>query len=429
LEEKPWGGAREDAAAVARALAATPAGRMPQVVRALRNPNFRLFWSGNFLSNIGTWMQNVAQGWLVLLLTANSAFWLGVVGFAGSIPFLLFTLFGGVIADRVNKRQLLLFTQSAMMTLAFLLAGLAYWKVITVWEVALIAFLNGTAMAMNAPCYQALVPQLVEREDLTNAIALNSAQFNMSRFLGPTLGGYAMAVLGVAGNFFLNGVSFLAVLAALLRLHYPAEAQQRHPSLLSSLGAGLGYLRAHREMYVLAWMVALFSLLAMPFITFIPYFARSQLHTGAAGLGWLLAGSGSAGVLGAVVVAAGYTARHRGRIIPATGLTLFVSMIVFAYSHSFALSECMACVEGFSGMLMLSSVNVVMQLRSSNPMRGRVMSIYSTCFLGLPPLGSLLAGGLARHFSIAHVLAVMSGLATLAFLGFFTFSRELRELD
>ncbi len=166
----------EEAAAVTRALASEEAVRLPQVIRALRNPNFRLFWSGNFLSNIGTWMQNVAQGWLVLVLT-NSAFWLGVVGFAGSIPFLFFTLFGGVIADRVNKRKLLLVTQTAMMLLAFVLAGLAWFKVITVWEVALIAFLNGTAMSMNAPSYQALVPRLVRREDLTNAIALNSAQF------------------------------------------------------------------------------------------------------------------------------------------------------------------------------------------------------------------------------------------------------------
>jgi MFS family permease len=202
--------------------------QLPQIVRALRNPNFRLFWSGNFLSNIGTWMQNVAQGWLVLSLT-GSAFWLGVVGFAGSIPFLVFTLFGGVVADRVNKRRLLLVTQSVMMLLAFALAALAWFKVITVWELVAIAFLNGMAMAMNAPSYQALVPRLVPREDLTNAIALNSAQFNMSRILGPTLGGYAMALFGVAGNFFLNGVSFLAVLWALTRIAIRSRSRRTIP--------------------------------------------------------------------------------------------------------------------------------------------------------------------------------------------------------
>ena len=165
-------------------------------------------------------MQNVAQGWLVLTLT-NSAFWLGVVGFMGSIPFLFVTLFGGVVADRVNKRRLLLVTQTIMMLLAFLLAGLTYFHAITVWGVAAIAFGNGVAMAMNAPSYQALVPKLVKREDLTNAIALNSAQFNMSRILGPTLGGYSMALLGMAGNFVFNGISFLAVLWALIASSIP----------------------------------------------------------------------------------------------------------------------------------------------------------------------------------------------------------------
>jgi MFS family permease len=185
LQEEPRGASPEETAAVGEAIAEVEADRFPQVIRALRNPNFRLFWGGNFLSNIGTWMQNVAQGWLVLLLTGNSAFWLGVVGFAGSIPFLFFTLFGGVIADRVNKRRLLLCTQTAMMLLAFLLAALAYLHRISVWGVAVIAFLNGMAMSMNQPSYQALVPQLVKREDLTNAIALNSAQFNLSRIVGP----------------------------------------------------------------------------------------------------------------------------------------------------------------------------------------------------------------------------------------------------
>ncbi len=177
--EEPSGIGPELTGAVA--LAAEPElGDLPQAIRSLRNSNFRLFWSGNFLSNIGTWMQNVAQGWLVITLT-NSAFWLGVVSFAGSIPFLVFTLFGGVIADRVNKRRLLLVTQTAMMLLAFLLAALAFFKgsdgqpLIRIWEIAAIAFLNGVAMSMNAPSYQALVPRLVKREDLTNAIALNSA--------------------------------------------------------------------------------------------------------------------------------------------------------------------------------------------------------------------------------------------------------------
>jgi MFS family permease len=429
LDEEAMGPTPAETAAVQQAMVDTEEDRFPQVVRALRNPNFRLFWSGNFLSNIGTWMQNVAQGWLVLLLSGNSAFWLGVVGFVGSIPFLFFTLFGGVIADRVDKRRLLLVTQTAMMLLAFLLATLAWLKVVTVWEVAAIAFLNGTAMAMNAPSYQALVPRLVKREDLTNAIALNSAQFNMSRILGPTLGGYAMVLFGVAGNFFLNGLSFLAVLWALTRIEYPKEKRARHESMLSSLRGGFAYLNSEPQMRVLIWMTAAVSLLGLPFITFIPYFAKIQLHAGESGLGWLLAASGSGAVLGAMTVAVLGVIRHRGVVVTITGIVFFVAIIGFSFSQSFALSECLAFFEGASGILMISCFNVSIQHLSSDEMRGRIMSIYATSFLGLPPLGSLLAGELSRHIPTGHALAMMAGLATLAFIGFFAFSPALRELD
>jgi MFS family permease len=429
LQEEPRGASPEETAAVGEAIAEVEADRFPQVIRALRNPNFRLFWGGNFLSNIGTWMQNVAQGWLVLLLTGNSAFWLGVVGFAGSIPFLFFTLFGGVISDRVNKRRLLLCTQTAMMLLAFLLAALAYLHRISVWGVAVIAFLNGMAMSMNQPSYQALVPQLVKREDLTNAIALNSAQFNLSRIVGPTLGGYAMALIGVAGNFFLNGVSFLAVIWAIARIKYPAETPPRRESMLTSLGAGLRYVRHHPQMYVLVVMMAVSSLLSIPFLTFIPYFARVQLHTGAAGLGWLLAALGLGALLGALHVAWRGIIRNRGKLIAFGGAGGMAILVIFCYTHIFMLSEVLMILEGYWMILTISAVTVAMQHLSSDEMRGRVMSIYGTCFLGLPPLGALLAGELSRHIPTAHALALMSGVSGLAFLGFFAFSPALRELD
>jgi len=405
-----------------------PAKEWPAIVRALRNPNFRLFWSGNFASNIGTWMQNVAQGWLVLTLT-DSAFWLGVVGFAAAIPFLIFMLFGGVIADRVDKRRLLLVTQTVMMVLAFILAALAYFKVITVWEVVLLAFLNGTAMAMNNPSYQAMVPKLVEREDLTNAIALNSAQFNMSRILGPTLGGYAMAVFGVAGNFFLNGLSFVAVLFALTRIRYPEETLVRHEGLLDSLISGFRYVRSIPQMHVLMWMIALSSFLSIPFLTFIPFFARDQLHVGESGLGLLLACSGTGAVLGAATVAWKGAMRHRGRIIAFCGAGVMAIVVVFCYSQSFLLSECCMFFEGFGMILTISSVSVAMQHLSSDAMRGRVMSIYGTAFLGLPPIGALLAGEVSRHIPTGHALAMMSGVSSLAYVGFFVFSKALRTLD
>jgi MFS family permease len=422
--------------AVEEADAATPAfcaeqqeERWPQVVRALRNYDFRMFWSGNFLSNIGTWMQNVAQSWLVLTLTANSAFWLGVVSFAGSIPFLLFTLFGGVVADRVDKRRLLLVTQSIMMVLAFILATLTWFKIITVWELVVLSFLNGMAMAMNAPSYQALVPRLVPRKDLTNAIALNSAQFNLSRILGPTLGGYAMALFGMAGNFYLNGLSFLAVLWALTRIRYPAEEERDHPGLMDSLRQGFTYLRGEPQMYVLVWMTAVTSFLVIPFITFIPFFARMQLNVGETGLGWLLAFSGFGSVAGAITVAAAGAIRHRGKVVVIAGLFFFSAIIGFCYSHVFALSAFFALIEGFSGILMISCFNIAIQHLSSDEMRGRVMSIYATSFLGLPPLGALLAGELSRHVPTGHVLAAMSAIAALLYIGIYLFSKPLRELD
>ncbi len=294
---------------------------------------------GNFTSNIGTWMQNVAQGWLVLTLT-NSAFWLGVVGFAGSIPFLFFTLFGGVIADRVNKRRLLLVTQTIMMLLAFLLAGLTYFHAIGVWGVAAIAFVNGMAMAMNAPSYQALVPRLVKREDLTNAIALNSAQFNMSRILGPTLGGYAMAAVRHGGELLSEWREFSgrAVGAGAHRLSR-RRSSSRHQSMWDSLHGGFAYLRSNRQMFVLVWMTAFASFFGFPFITFIPYFAKVQLNAGESGLGWLLACSGVGSVLGAMTIAISGVIRHRGRVLTGCGVVFFAAIIGFSYSHVFALSQ------------------------------------------------------------------------------------------
>jgi len=400
----------------------------PRIISSLQNSNYRLFWSGNFLSNIGTWMQNVAQGWLVLLLT-GSAFWLGVVGFAGAIPFLFITLFGGVMADRVNKRRLLLVTQSIMMILAFLMAALAYFKLITIWEIIGIAFLNGSAMAMNAPSYQALVPQLVERKDLSNAIALNAAQFNLSRILGPSLGGYAMAVVGVAGNFFLNGVSFLAVLAALVRLKFPQQSDEQHPGMLTSMGQGFAYLRSEPQMRVLIYLVATASLFGLPFLTFIPYFARVQLHTGESGFGWLLASSGAGAVLAAITVAARSSMRHRGVMVASSGVVFFAVLIAICYSSNFALSAGLLVVEGFAAIQMISTVNISIQHLASDRMRGRVMSIYATCFLGLPPVGSLLAGEMSRHIPTPHALAGMAGLGGAIFIGFLCGSRQLRSLD
>jgi MFS family permease len=400
----------------------------PAIVRALRNEDYRLFWGGCLLSNVGTWMQNVAQGWLVLELS-NSSFWLGMVGFAAAFPFLIFTLFGGVIADRVSKRNLLITMQTAQMVFAFLLAILTYLKVITIGQVAAIAFLNGASNALNAPAYQALVPRLVPAEDLPNAIALNSAQFNLSRILGPTLGGYAMAWFGIAGNFFLNGFSFLAVLWPLFRMRYPEEHYERHESMWRSLRDGIVYVKRSQEMSAIVMLIASASLLLLPFITFIPYFAKDILHVGARGLGFLMACSGIGALLAAGVIAYFGKIRWRGRVIVFCGLFVMVGVIVFCYSRIFALSAAMSFCEGFGMIISLSTVNVTMQQLSSDEMRGRVMSIYATSFLGLPPVGCLIIGVLSRHMPTEHAIAAMTGTAIACYVGFYAWSKPLRELD
>jgi MFS family permease len=402
--------------------------RWPPILRALRNEDYRLFWGGCLLSNVGTWMQNVAQGWLVLELS-NSSFWLGVVGFAASVPFLLFTLLGGVIADRVSKRHLLIGAQTAQMSLAFILAGLTYFKIITIGQLVLIAFFVGITNALNAPAYQAMVPRLVPPEDLQNAIALNSAQFNLSRIVGPTLGGYAMAWVGMAGNFFLNGVSFLAVLWPLFRMRYPDEKRERGTSVLRSLRDGIVYVKRSPQMAAIVMLIASASLLLLPFITFIPYFAKDVLKVGERGLGFLMACSGIGALVAAGVIASFRRIRWRGRVIVFFGLFVMTAVIVFCYSHVFALSAAMSFCEGFGMIISLSTVNVTMQQLSSDEMRGRVMSIYATSFLGLPPVGCLIIGELSRHMPTEHAIAALTGLGMVCYLGFYARSKALRELD
>ena len=410
------------------AVITVPRVAVPKIVSALRHRDFRLFWAGNFLSNTGTWMQNVAQGWLVLQLS-NSAFWLGLVGFSSAIPILFFALIGGVIADHVNNRKLLMITQSAMMLFAFVMCGLAYFKVITVGEIALLALGTGIAMSLNTPSYQALVPQLIPREDLTNAIALYSAQFNMSRVIGPTLGGFAMAAVGVAGNFFLNGLSFLAVLFALTCMHYPAREAPAEGHFFGKLKRGFAYVFGHTYMSPLVLLTAIASLLAVPYLTFVPYFARDVLHTDARGLGILMACNGVGAFFAAGTIAYVSHLRRRGVFVVRSGVALFLVIILFSFSHSFVLSGLLLMLAGYCMIIMVATINTLLQHLAGDPMRGRVMSIYSTAFLGLPPLGSLIAGSLARVISPQHAIAGRCGVARVGSLGIFEWKKELRELD
>lgn len=415
---------------------------MPRVISALRHRNFRYFWFGNFLSNIGTWMQSVAQGWLVLVLASQappalfgsigqrSAFWLGVVAFAASAPMLAFTLIGGVIADRVDKHRLLIRTQSVMMFSALTLSVLTFTKLINIPEIVLLAFITGTAMSLNMPGYQALVPGLVPREDLTNAIALNSAQFNLSRVLGPTLGGFVMFWWGIPANFLLNAISFLAVIFALTQIDYPAPAQQDDSAgLWQRLAEGFRYVQERRQMSSLILLVALASIFGVPFLMFVPLFAKDILHVGERGLGLLMACSGAGAFLGASTIAYLGKIKNRGRFVVISASVFFAAIIAFTFSRQFALSGAMLAVAGYCMILTVANVNSLLQHLAEDFMRGRVMSIYATAFLGFAPIGSLIAGSLAGAITAPIAIAGMSSLALVGTWGLYFSRKELRQLD
>jgi MFS family permease len=402
---------------------------MPEVLRALRNRDFRLFWFGNFLSNVGTWMQNVAESWLVLQLAPNnSAFWLGVLGFAATAPMMVFALIGGVIADRVDRRKLMLWTQSSLMVLAFTIWGLTATHRITIELMILLAFCNGVAMSLNTPTYQAIVPSLVPREDLTNAIALNSAQFNMSRVIGPTLGGLAMAWFGLSNNFLLNALSFVAVLIALMKITYPPVYPPGDTTMWETLSEGFAYLFSRREMLMLTVLVAFASILGIPYATFVPLFAKNILHLGETGFGLLLAASGTGAFLGAATIAVMKNIRCRGRFVVYSALAFYAGIIGFALSRNFILSAILLAFIGYCMILMVATVNSLLQHLSTDKMRGRVMSIYATAFLGFAPIGSLTAGSLAGTIGAPHTIAMMAAIALVASAILYFRSEDLQNL-
>jgi MFS family permease len=320
-------------------------------------------------------------------------------------------------------------TQSAMMVFAFAMAVLAYLKIINVQEIILLAAGTGIAMSLNTPSYQALVPQLVPREDLINAIALNSAQFNMSRVLGPTLGGFAMAAVGEAGNFFLNGLSFLAVIIALTQIHYAPQAPPGEGHLWLKMKQGFAYVFAHEQMLSLVLLVSIASLLAVPYLVFVPYFARDVLHSDERGLGILMAFSGVGAFFGAGTIAYVGKVARRGKFVFRAALGFFGAIIGFTFSRSFALSGVLLMLAGYCMVLMVATINALLQHLAEDSMRGRVMSIYSTAFLGFPPIGSLIAGLLARGISAPHAIAGMGVVGIAGAVYVFATRKALRVLD
>jgi MFS family permease len=381
---------------------------------ALRHRNYRLWFQGQLVSMVGTWMQITAQGFLVFQLTHSTAY-LGYVGFAAGVPSLLFMLFGGVIADRVARRKLLVITQSTMMLLAFLLAALSFAELVQPWHIILLALALGTANAFDAPAAQAFVLELVDRQDLTNAIALNATLFNLATVVGPTVAGLTYAAVGPAWCFTLNALSFLAMITALVRMRLPTHTvTPRTQSALAQLQEGVRYTLAQPLLRTLIAVPAVAALFGTAYATLLPAWAVDVLGGDAATNGLLQSARGAGSLLGALMIAAVGYAGRRGRWLTIGTFVYPLVLLVFAAVRSVPLSVAVLVGVGWGGMLVFNMANTLVQTHVSDELRGRVMSIYSLTFFGGMPLGALWSGALGT--SIGAPLAIVVG--ALIVLGF-----------
>jgi MFS family permease len=392
---------------------------------SLRHRNFRFYWTGQLVSLIGTWIQQVALSWLVLNLT-DSAFLLGTVSAIGSAPILILSLPGGVAADRVSKKKLLITTQAIMMLLAFILAYLTHFKYLKIWHIILLSALSGSVFAFDAPARQAYTVELVGRKDLMNAIALNSTIFNTARILGPALAGVLYAMVGPAGCFLINGVSFLAVIYGLnlIRGEYqPRKGLKK--TAWEEMKVGLGYVRHHPVIMSLVGMVAVFSIFGMPYAVLMPIFARDILHLQARGFGLLMTAVGIGAIIGAISLATFSQMKRRGVYVLVSGLVFTVAVTVFSLSDNLTLS--IACLPfiGFTMVSQVATINTIIQGIAPDDIRGRVMSVFTFVFMGMMPVGSFIAGSIAGKFGAPAALQTGAAvcLATLVYL--FWRNREL----
>lgn len=397
--------------------------------RALRHRNFRLWFYGQLTSLVGTWMQTIAQNWLVYQLT-GSARDLGLVNFVGAIPLVPLTLYAGAIADRFSKRRIIFLMQAAMMVLAFILAALCWTGVVRVWHVLVLAFLLGAAQALDTPARQAFVIELVGKEDLSNAIALNSGIFHGARVIGPAVAGILVAFVGISGTFFLNGVSFLAVLgglflmdAALIRR--TGEGGKEKVDLLG----GVRHIGSERAPKAIILLISLSALLAMPYHVLVPIFAKEILGGGAGTYGVLMSAAGAGALLGSLYSASGWAVRRKGAAITAGSLSFPVLLFAFSFSRSYALSVALLVAIGFFFVLQNAPANSLLQTIVPDHLRGRVLAIYVSLFLGMMRLGSLLIGLLAAATSVTTALAAAAVASLAASMGVYAKYPELRKME
>ncbi len=400
--------------------------QLQRTLAAFTYRDFRVLWFGAFTSTVGTWMQKVAQSWLVFDLT-KSSFFLGLDDFFGQLPILLLTLVGGVIADRHDRRRLLLGSQYAQMTTAFTLAGLILFGHVRVWHIFALSFLAGTAQAFGGPAYQSLIPTLVHKKDLPNAIALNSIQFNLARVFGPLLAGLAMSI-GAAACFGLNGLSFLVVIAALmsLRVKYIKPAGQQ--PMLQEMKGGLAYAHSQPAIIALTILAFLTTFLGLPLLTFLPVFTREIFHGEASQYSQMMAFSGAGAVTGALVVAWLGKFKRMGLSLLLVQVAFGALIVAFALSRTWWWSCAILFLAGAALIVVFSMTASLVQLIVPDHLRGRVMSIYMVAFRGGMPLGSLASGYIASRTSAPAVLAVNGALVSVVALFFLMRTQGVRNL-
>jgi len=404
--------------------------RRSSTFAALRYRNYRLWFFGQATSLVGTWMQSVAQGWLVYQLTGSNLA-LGAISFAGSIPTLFLMLPAGVLADRFPKRKLLLITQTVMMLCAFALAALAASGVLQVWHIGVLAFGLGVANSFDAPARQSLAVEMVEdRRDMMNAIAMNSTMFNLARIAGPAIGGVVLAQVGAVWCFALNGLSFLAVLVALWRMRLPqvALAPQNEP-FAAQIVTGLRYIWDNTPIRTIIALVGVSSLFGLSYATLMPAYAVDVLHVGEAGLGSMSAAVGVGALIGSLAVASLGSFRRKGLLLAAGSLIFPLALLSFAQTRYLPLSLACLAVVGFGFVMQNATSNTLVQSIVPDDLRGRVMGAYMLTFFGTTPFGALLAGTLAQALGPALAVVLSAGV-TLAFaVGVLVATPVLRRLE
>ena len=379
--------------------------------RALQYRNYRLFFMGQIISLVGTWMQSVAQAWLVYRLTGSS-FLLGLVGFCGHIPVFLMAPLGGMLADRRSRHRIVIATQSSAMTLAVILAALTLLGHIKVWEILVLATLLGVVNAFDIPARQAFVVDMIHPKDLINAIALNSSMVNSARMIGPAVAGLTVAAVGEGWCFFANGVSYIAVIIGLLMMKITPRPRKSGHSGVKSVVEGFRWVAHTGPIRALLLLLGVVSLTGMPYMVLMPIFADRILHSGARGLGMLMAASGLGALSGTLVLASKRGVRGLGRWITFAASGFGMTLILFSLSRSFLLSLVFLFPAGFCMMIEMASSNTLIQTMVPDELRGRAMAVYSMMFMGMAPFGALFAGTVAQHLGAPRTVA-MGGVVCL----------------